>query len=88
MRERGEDFTPFLWSFTDGKPVQNIWTGIGQVPAQSPEAVEMSKALKAKGFKFVGPVIVYAFMQAVGMANDHLTSCFRHGEVAAMSKAG
>jgi DNA-3-methyladenine glycosylase I len=87
MRERGEDFSAFLWSFTDGKPVQNRWSAIGQVPAQTPVAAEMSKALKAKGFKFTGPVIVYAFMQAVGMVNDHVTSCFRHGEVAAMVRA-
>ncbi|MCC7266557.1 MAG: DNA-3-methyladenine glycosylase I [Caulobacteraceae bacterium] len=81
MRERGEDFSAFLWAFTDGEPVQNAWTQIGQVPAQTPLAVEVSKALKAKGFKFVGPVIVYAFMQAVGMVNDHLTCCHRHAAV-------
>ena len=84
MREKGQDLSSFLWDFTDGKPIQNQWSEIGQVPAQTPLAVEVSKALKAQGYKFVGPVIVYAFMQAVGMVNDHLTSCFRHGEVAAM----
>ena len=78
MRERGEDFSAFLWDFVDGKPVQNAWTGDGDVPAQTPEAVAMAKALKAKGFNFVGPVIVYAFMQAVGMVNDHLVTCHRH----------
>jgi DNA-3-methyladenine glycosylase I len=57
---------------------------MGDVPAQTPEAVEMAKALKAKGFKFVGPVIVYAFMQATGMVNDHTTGCFRHKPVRAM----
>ena len=81
MRDRGEDFSEFLWAFTGGEPVQNAWTQIGQVPAQTPLAVEVSKALKAKGFKFVGPVIVYAFMQAVGMVNDHLTCCHRHEAV-------
>jgi DNA-3-methyladenine glycosylase I len=80
MRERGEDFSTFLWDFVDGEPIQNRWTG-GDVPAQTPEAVEMSKALKARGFNFVGPVIVYAFMQATGMVNDHLVGCFRHDEV-------
>lgn len=85
MRERGQDLSSFLWAFTDGKPIQNQWSEIGQVPAQTPLAVEVSKALKAQGYKFVGPVIVYAFMQAVGMVNDHLTCCFRHDEVAAMS---
>ena len=84
MREKGEDFTQFLWAFTDGKPIQNNFETIGQVPAQTPTAVEMSKALKAKGFKFVGPVIVYAFMQATGFVNDHLVSCHRHGPIARM----
>jgi DNA-3-methyladenine glycosylase I len=78
MREAGEDFADFCWGFVDGKPVQNRWTGVGDVPAQTPLAVEMSKALKAKGFKFVGPVIVYAWMQAVGLVNDHLVTCYRH----------
>ena len=85
MQERGEDFSAFLWDFVDGKPIQNTWTGVGQVPAQTPEAVAMAKALKARGFKFCGPVIVYAFMQATGMVNDHLVTCYRHGEVKAMA---
>src|SRR5436190_22803130 len=80
MRERGEDFSEFCWAFVGGKPVQNRWQE-GQVPAQTELAVEVSKALKAKGFKFVGPVIVYAWMQAVGLVNDHLTCCYRHDEV-------
>ncbi len=84
MREKGEDFAAFCWSFTDGKPIQNAWEAVGQVPAQTPLAVELSKALKAKGFKFVGPVIVYAWMQAVGMVNDHLTCCHRYAPIAAM----
>ena len=81
MREKGEDFSQFIWSFTNGRVVQNQWPEIGQVPAQTRVAEEMSKALKAKGFKFVGPVIVYAFMQAVGVVNDHLTCCHRHEQV-------
>ena len=81
MREQGEDFSQFLWSFTNGRVIQNQWSEIGQVPAQTPVAEEMSKALKAKGFKFVGPVIVYAFMQATGFVNDHLTCCHRHDQV-------
>ena len=85
MAERGEDFSDFLWAFTGGKPLQNAWREIGQVPAQTPVAADMAKALKAKGFKFCGPVIVYAFMQATGMVNDHLTTCFRHSPVAAMA---
>src|SRR5262245_37689022 len=74
MRERGEDFTGFLWDFVGGAPIQNAWTLDSGVPATTAEAQAMSKALKARGFNFVGPVIVYAFMQAVGMVNDHLVS--------------
>jgi DNA-3-methyladenine glycosylase I len=81
MRERGEDFSQFLWGFVDGQPIQNGFEHLGQVPAQTPAAADMAKALKAKGFKFCGPVIVYAFMQASGMVNDHLTCCFRHDVV-------
>lgn len=80
MQQRGEDFGRFLWDMVGGAPIQNQWEA-GQVPTQTPLAVEMSKALKAKGFKFVGPVIVYAFMQAVGVVNDHLTCCHRHEQV-------
>ena len=84
MRDAGEDFSEFCWSFTGGKPLQNNFSEIGQVPAQTELAVEVSKALKAKGFKFVGPVIVYAWMQAVGIVNDHVTSCFRHEPIRRM----
>lgn len=86
MRDKGEDFSQFLWDFTGGKAIQNDWENVSQVPAQTPLAVEISKALKGKGFKFTGPVIVYAFMQATGMVNDHVTPCFRHGEVRSMSQ--
>ena len=85
MRDAGQDLSTFLWGFTDGKPVQNAWTEVSGVPAQTPAAVDMAKALKAKGFKFCGPVIVYAFMQAVGMVNDHLVTCFRHAECRRMA---
>jgi DNA-3-methyladenine glycosylase I len=81
MRERGEDFSQFIWSFTDGATIQNAWSDKSQVPAKTPLSEEMSKALSAKGFKFCGPVIVYAFMQAVGVVNDHLTYCHRHAEL-------
>jgi len=87
MRDHGEDFAAFLWPFCGGKPIQNHWGRVADVPAQSEEAVAMAKALKARGFKFCGPVIVYAFMQAVGMVNDHLTTCPRHSEVAALAAA-
>jgi DNA-3-methyladenine glycosylase I len=85
MREAGEDFSAFLWDFVGGQPIQNKWHAISEIPAQTPEAEAMSKALKAKGFKFCGPVIVYAFMQAVGMVNDHVTTCFRHEAVRKMA---
>jgi DNA-3-methyladenine glycosylase I len=82
MRDRGEDFSAFCWGFTGGRPIQNRF--VEAIPPQTPLAVEVSKALKAKGFKFVGPVIVYAWMEAVGMVNDHLTGCFRHDAVKAL----
>lgn len=86
MRDRGEDFSAFLWSFVGGAPINLGFREISEVPAQTPEAVAMAKALKAKGFKFCGPVIVYAFMQATGMVNDHLTGCFRHAQVARLAR--
>ncbi len=85
MRERGEDFGRFLWDMVGGAPIQNSWRA-GEVPTQTPLAVEMSKALKAKGFKFCGPVITYAFMEATGLVNDHLVTCFRHEECKAMAR--
>jgi DNA-3-methyladenine glycosylase I len=84
IRERGENFADLLWAI-NGPALQNAWTEDTGVPAQTPAAVEMAKALKAKGFKFCGPVIVYAFMQAVGMVNDHLVTCYRHEECRRMS---
>jgi DNA-3-methyladenine glycosylase I len=87
MRDAGEDFSAFIWSFTDGRPVQNRWGSIADVPAQTPLAVDMAKALRAKGFKFCGPVIVYAFMQATGVVNDHVTSCFRHEPISRLGAA-
>ena len=87
MRDAGEDFSEFCWGFTGGRPVQNDFATIGEVPAKTPLAEEVAKALKAKGFKFVGPVIVYAWMQAVGMVNDHLTGCYRHAPIKTMGAA-
>ena len=86
MQDRGEDFSAFLWSFVGGAPIQNAWTQDTGVPAKTPEAEAMAKALKARGFNFVGPVIVYAFMQATGMVNDHLTGCFRHEPIRHMAR--
>jgi len=78
MQAAGEDFSHYLWDFVDGAPILNRFENFQDVPAQTPLSEKISKDLKARGFKFVGPVIVYAFMQAVGMVNDHLVSCHRH----------
>lgn len=82
IKETGQSFSNFLWQFVDGTPVQNAWATMSEVPTSTPQAVAMSKALQKLGFKFVGPTICYAFMQASGMVNDHLVSCPRHSEVA------
>ena len=76
----------YLWQFVDGRPTLNAWTETSQVPAKSPVAEVMSKDLKKRGFKFVGPTICYAFMQAAGLVNDHLTTCFRFEELANSSE--
>jgi DNA-3-methyladenine glycosylase I len=78
MQQKGEDFSAFLWGLVGGAPRDNRFRMVTQVPAQTEISVEMAKALKQRGFKFCGPVIVYAFMQATGMVNDHLVGCFRH----------
>ncbi|MEM1314915.1 MAG: DNA-3-methyladenine glycosylase I [Pseudomonadota bacterium] len=83
MQEQG-GFDRFLWAFVDGTPIQNRWETMAEVPAETPLSREISKALKAKGFKFVGPTIVYAFLQAAGLVNDHLVGCPRHAAVARM----
>lgn len=80
QREFGS-FDAFIWSFVDGRPVVNSWTSLKQVPAKTPVSDRMSKELIRRGFKFVGSTICYAFMQAVGMVNDHLVDCFRRGEI-------
>jgi len=76
-------FADWLWRFVDGTPVRNRWRNTKQVPAETPLSQAVSKALRERGFTFVGPTIVYAFMQAVGMVNDHLVTCYRHAEVEA-----
>lgn len=82
LEAEGIDPAAWLWSFIGGKPRQNAWSSLAEVPATTPESEAMSKALRARGFKFVGSTICYAFMQAVGMVDDHVTTCFRHGRVA------
>jgi DNA-3-methyladenine glycosylase I len=74
-------FDEYIWRFVGNEPKQNTWKSIKEVPAKTPESDAMSKDLKRRGFKFVGSTICYAFMQAVGMVNDHLVECFRHGEL-------
>jgi DNA-3-methyladenine glycosylase I len=81
LREAGVRFGPFLWSFVEGEVKHNRWTASRQIPAKTKESEAMSTALIEKGFGFVGPTICYAFMQAVGMVNDHIVSCYRHAEV-------
>lgn len=71
----------YLWSFVGGRPHDNSWSSPAQVPARTPDAEAMSRDLPKRGFRFVGPTICYAFMQAVGMVNDHLTTCFRHDQI-------
>ena len=74
-------FSDFLWRFVDGRPKQNYWKSLKDVPASSRESDAMSRELKRRGFKFVGTTICYALMQATGMVNDHATDCFRHEEI-------
>jgi DNA-3-methyladenine glycosylase I len=84
QREFGS-FDAYLWQFVGGKPIHNSWKSLSELPAQTAESVAMSKDLKRRGFGFVGPTICYAHMQATGMVNDHVVTCFRHKEVKRMS---
>ena len=79
--EAREGFSSYLWGFVGGAPVQNAWATMTEVPTETDISRALSKDLKARGFSFVGPVIIYAFMQAVGMVNDHVVTCHRHGPV-------
>jgi DNA-3-methyladenine glycosylase I len=83
VMEKGSGFSALLWGFLDGKPKVNRFKSVKQVPAETPVSKAMSKELSARGFKFVGPTIVYAFMQATGMVNDHLVDCYRHEHLTA-----
>ena len=77
----GTTFVDHLWSFVGGQPIDNAFTELAQLPAETAESKAMSKDLKARGFRFVGPTILYAFMEAVGLVNDHTVDCFRYREV-------
>ena len=74
-------FDKFIWGFVDGKPILNSFKSLSELPSETAESRKMSKELKGRGFKFVGPTICYAFMQAAGLVNDHLVGCFRHGQL-------
>lgn len=79
MAERGEDFSTYCWNWVDGQPIRNAWAHFRDGPTSTPLSEAISKDLKRRGFKFVGPTITYAWMQAVGMVNDHETGCWRFG---------
>lgn len=79
-------FADFIWQFTGGEVKHNAWRSTKEIPAATPESEALSKALKKRGFVFVGPTIVYAFMQAIGMVNDHVVDCFRHPELCGAPK--
>jgi DNA-3-methyladenine glycosylase I len=80
-------FDAYQWRFVDGRPIQNRWRALGDLPPRTAQSDAMSKDLKSRGFTFVGPTIVYAHMQAVGMVNDHVIDCFRYAEVAKLGRA-
>ena len=80
-----DDPAAYLWGFVDGAPIQNTWSAMEALPAETDRSRAMSKDLKRRGFGFVGPTICYAFMQATGMVNDHVTTCFRHAECLALA---
>ncbi|GLQ05814.1 DNA-3-methyladenine glycosylase I [Sneathiella chinensis] len=81
IEQKEGGFSNLLWGYLEGQPLQNNWKAMSEVPAQTALSQAISKDLKSRGFKFVGPTIVYAFMQAVGMINDHQVDCFRHSQV-------
>ena len=85
IEEKGK-FSDFLWSFVNHNQITNYWESWDETPAKTKESEKMSKELKSRGFQFVGPTICYAFIQAVGMVNDHITSCFRHEEIRGMNE--
>ena len=86
LRETGSGLDGYLWDFVDGQPIVNRWSKHDQVPASTDLSTRISKALKGRGFRFVGPTIVYSFMQSIGMINDHVVDCFRHRELTNYTK--
>ncbi|AJQ29785.1 DNA-3-methyladenine glycosylase I [Pelosinus fermentans] len=81
VQQETGSFSTYMWQFIGGSPRQNSWSSLDEVPTETLESKEMSRVLKKKGFSFVGPTICYAYMQAVGMVNDHITHCYRHKEL-------
>jgi DNA-3-methyladenine glycosylase I len=86
IQDEWGSFSDYLWSFVDGRPIQNAWRSLAEIPAKTPLAEALSKDLKKRGFRFVGPTIIYAHMQATGIVNDHLVDCFRYPEIVAKSQ--
>jgi DNA-3-methyladenine glycosylase I len=86
LYEQGSTLLDYFWDFVDGKPLQNSWHGMSDVPASTPLSEKISKDMKKRGFTFVGPTILYAHMQATGMVNDHIVSCGRHQECAVLDQ--
>ncbi len=86
IQEEFGSFDKYIWSFVGGKPINNGWKDVSEIPTSTPESDAMSKDLKKKGFKFVGSTTCYAYMQAVGMVNDHIQSCFRYKEILKLQK--
>jgi DNA-3-methyladenine glycosylase I len=85
IRREFASLDTYLWGFVGGKPVRGEWTTLAEIPAQTAESIAMSRDLKRRGFRFVGPTVCYSFMQAVGMVNDHVVDCFRYRQVARLS---
>jgi DNA-3-methyladenine glycosylase I len=81
VQEEFGSFSAYIWRFVDGAPIHNAWRSLDQIPARTPLSATIANDLKARGFGFVGPVVVYSHMQATGMVNDHLIGCFRHAEL-------
>lgn len=85
IQEEFGSFDEYIWRFVNGKTIQNEWKSIQQLPAETKESLALSKDLRKRGFKFVGPTVMYAHMQAVGLVNDHTVDCFRHSEIKNLS---
>ena len=86
IRDEFGSFSDYLWGFTGGVPVTNSWEKLSEIPASTELSVAVSKDLKKRGFRFMGPIIVYSHLQATGVINDHLVSCFRYSEILGLSK--